>query len=91
MPDAPIDLAEKIEARSPTTITMVWSDGASDGGSPIIDYRISWDRGIDEWEYLVDGILYEIYQATDLDYGTIYSFKIEARNLNGYSLYSETV
>jgi hypothetical protein len=26
-----------------------------------------------------------------LDYGTVYSFKIEARNLNGYSLYSETV
>lgn len=70
---------------------MVWNDGASDGGSPIIDYRISWDRGIDEWEYLVDDVLYKIYQATDLDFGTIYSFKIEARNLNGYSLYSETV
>jgi hypothetical protein len=91
VPDAPIDLREDSTSRTSTTITVLWDDGASDGGSPIIDYRISWDRGMDEWEYLADGIIYEIYTATGLDYGTIYSFKLEARNLNGYSLYSEIV
>lgn len=90
-PDAPIDLREIIESRTSSSTEIQWDDGASDGGSPIIDYRISWDRGLDEWEYLATGVLYETYTASGLSFGTTYKYKIEARNLNGYSLYSEIV
>jgi hypothetical protein len=71
-PDAPIDLREIVASRTSSSTEIQWDDGASDGGSPIIDYRISWDRGLDEWEYLVSGVIYETYTATGLDFGTTY-------------------
>lgn len=43
-PDAPINLAETIEARSPTSITFSWSEGFENGGSEVIDYRITYDQ-----------------------------------------------
>lgn len=41
VPDAPINLAEDITHRTVTTIGLTWTAGASNGGSEILDYRIS--------------------------------------------------
>lgn len=41
VPDAPINLAEDTSLRTVTTIGLTWNSGASDGGSTILDYRIS--------------------------------------------------
>lgn len=41
MPDPPINLAEEVSGRSATTIGLTWSDGAHDGGLPVLDYRIN--------------------------------------------------
>jgi hypothetical protein len=39
-PDAPVNLAENLPFRSYTTLSFTWEDGASDFGSPIIDYTV---------------------------------------------------
>jgi len=40
-PDAPLNLAEDLALRTISTLGLTWNDGASDGGAPILDYRIS--------------------------------------------------
>ena len=41
VPDAPINLLNKAEITAAGVIGISWSDGAYDGGSPVIDYKIS--------------------------------------------------
>ena len=41
-PDAPINLVENTSDRSSTTLGLTWSEGNENGGSAIIDYRISY-------------------------------------------------
>ena len=45
LPDAPISLANEDTTTSATKIKFTWSDGASNGGSSIIDYTIYYDQG----------------------------------------------
>lgn len=44
-PDEPIDLQEVVAQRGPTQIGLVWSPGASNGGTSIIDYTLWYDQG----------------------------------------------
>jgi hypothetical protein len=39
-PDAPLNLAEVVESRAPTSITISWIAGINNGGAPIQDYTI---------------------------------------------------
>lgn len=41
--DAPINLEETVALRTSTTISFTWSPGAANGGSTVIDYRITYD------------------------------------------------
>ncbi len=43
VPDAPINLANVSAITSGIQIGLQWSAGASSGGSPVIDYSISYD------------------------------------------------
>ena len=43
VPDAPQTLANNPAITSKTVIGFSWSDGDSDGGESVIDYRISYD------------------------------------------------
>lgn len=40
-PEAPINLVEDYEDRTATTLGFSWENGASDGGSTVLDYTIS--------------------------------------------------
>lgn len=40
IPDAPINLADLTQVTSNTQIGLSWEDGASNGGSEILDYRL---------------------------------------------------
>ena len=42
-PDAPVSLAETVSLRSATSITFSWTKGAQNGGSEVIDYRVTYD------------------------------------------------
>lgn len=56
LPDTPVDLAETVSARTENSITFTWSPGAEDGGTPVLDYRISYDQGIGTFSTLETGI-----------------------------------
>lgn len=43
VPNPPTNLARDVLTSTPTAIGLTWSDGASNGGSPIIDYQILFD------------------------------------------------
>jgi len=44
VPDAPLSLVNDPSITSSTVIGFNWQDGVSDGGSAIIDYRITYDQ-----------------------------------------------
>ena len=72
-------------------IGIVWQEGAEDGGIPVLDYRVSWDQGTGTWQIRQTGLSTLSYTASSLTTGTIYSFRVEARNAHGYSDYSAEV
>jgi hypothetical protein len=57
----------------------------------VIDYRISYDNAGSSYSILASGVAATQYTATGLTFGKIYSFKVEARNGFGYSLYSAPI
>ncbi len=45
LPTVPVDLL--LITATKTTISFEWSDPLDDGGSPIIDFQVYWDSGVD--------------------------------------------
>jgi hypothetical protein len=67
-------------------IALDWYSPANNGGSPVIDYRVSWDQGTGNYVVLATGITTTYYTTTaTLSANTYYSFKVESRNAVGYS------
>jgi len=52
VPDAPVNLARDSITTTTTQIGLLWFAGASDGGQPILDYRIWYDQGINAYKIL---------------------------------------
>jgi hypothetical protein len=64
----------------------------SDGGMPVIDYRIFYDQGLGSFVELDSGIDTQYYASSvSLTPNVIYTFKVQARNSVGFSLDSQTV
>lgn len=91
VPDAPVTLANNAAVTASTQVGLTWSAGAFNGGSPIIDYKLSYDQGTGTWTQFADGITTTSYTVTGLTPDTVYAFKVEARNLIGFSLESVEV
>lgn len=91
VPDAPISLANNALKTSATQIGLTWSPGPFNGASTVIDYRISYDQGTGSWTMLRDGVTTTSYTATGLTADGVYVFKIEARNIKGYSAESSQI
>jgi hypothetical protein len=45
--DAPIDLAEDAMLRTHSSITITWAQGLNNGGSTVIDYRVTTKNSAD--------------------------------------------
>ncbi len=43
VPDAPVSLLNDPLITTKSVIGFTWSDGSSNGGTNVIDYRVSWD------------------------------------------------
>lgn len=84
-PDAPTNLVEDYAQRSATQLGLSWNQPSNNGGSPIRDYKVSYDQGSDTWIDLQSEIITKHYIATGLVPGTIYKFKVQARNAFGFS------
>ncbi len=63
------------------------------GGSAIIDYRIFYDNGLGNGVFveLVSGLTTTSYTAIGLTSGLTYTFRVQARNVYGYSASSVSV
>jgi hypothetical protein len=59
-------------------------------GSPILDYRIYSDQSTGVWTVL-GTTTFRTYTATSLTSNKSYNFKVEARNVYGYSAVSSVV
>jgi len=85
-PDAPVNLADDSATTSSTTIGLTWSAGAENGGSPVIDYRISYAAsGTSTFAILAAGITTTSYSTIALTSGASYTFKVESRSAFGFS------
>ena len=85
IPDSPTNLANNSLITASGIIGLTWSPGTSNGGSPLIDYRISAKTGANAYTVLASGISTTSYTASSLTAGAVYTFIIEARSLVGYS------
>jgi hypothetical protein len=56
VPDAPINLANNPLITSDSVVGFTWTDGASDGDSPVIDYKITYDESTGNYVTLVEGL-----------------------------------
>ena len=58
-----------------------------------MDYRVSYDQGqgTNTFVVLASGITEEAYIATGLTSGVTYIFKVQARNIKGFSAYSSEI
>jgi hypothetical protein len=73
-------------------IGLTWEDGAYNGGSPIIDYRVWYSvSGANSFLAFTDTETDQETIVTSLTAGETYDFYVEARNLIGYSPVSTTV
>jgi hypothetical protein len=86
-PDAPVSVSRNSLTTTSTQIGITWVAGFN-GASPIIDYRVSYNLGAADWPILASGVLTSSFIKTDLIPGATYKFRVESRNVVGYSSYS---
>lgn len=89
-PDAPLNFAEDYSLRTATSASLTWLQGSANGGSPVIDYQVVYDdRTITDFILNESNILELFHTADELESGSTYRFKVQARNSFGLSAYSE--
>lgn len=77
-----------------TTLSQIglsWDEGAANGGSPVIDYRVWYATDPSSYSILDAGVLSTNFVATSLVMGTTYYFKVQSRTIYGFSEYSDPV
>jgi hypothetical protein len=90
VPDAPINLQNDPSTTSDTVIRLTWTQGLSDGSTPVLDYDIYYDQSTATWVLLEETVLDTSYKTSiSLTSGATYAFKVTARNSVGDSLQSE--
>lgn len=91
-PDAPLNLRNDPTITLATQIGIKWDIGLKDGGSPVIDYRVTFlDPADGVFNILQSGITVTNFVATGLTAGVTYTFEVQSRNVYGYSAYSNQV
>jgi hypothetical protein len=89
VPSAPVNLANNLAVTTKSVIGITWKNGASTGGSPLIDYQVLYDKGNGDWVVLAASVSTTSYQTiVTLTPGQTYSFKVQSRNSVGLSLES---
>ena len=46
-PDPPVSLSNVAANTNAVQISITWSAGTFTGGTPVLDYTITWDLGVD--------------------------------------------
>lgn len=90
LPDAPLYLANNPAQTNANQIGITWSPGISNGGRPILDYKIWYDQGTNSYTSFAV-VTTTSYTLLSLTPGNTYKIKIQARNSVGYSSFSNEV
>ncbi len=84
-PDAPKNLANNVLQTGSGVIGITWNEGDYNGGSPILDYRVSYHLEGAPYSVLAPAVTSTFYTVISLTPGALYTFKVEARNSVSYS------
>jgi hypothetical protein len=87
VPTAPL-AANDVARTTNTAITIAWPASQENGGTPILDYSISYAIVGDDYQVLADGVTDLYYTAGGVVTGTNYKFIVRARNDEGFGDYS---
>jgi titin len=92
LPDAPLNLLNEPGITTGSQIGLMWSKGLYDGGSPEIDYEVSYtDVTTNVFSVYSSGVLELSDIITGLTPGTTYKFRVRARNIVDFSVYSQEI
>lgn len=92
LPDAPVSLADNAAETTAYQIGLTWADGSYNGGTPIIDYEVSFkQQAAGSYTVFQTGVLTKSTTVTSLTPGVTYNFYVRSRNLVGYSPVSSVV
>ena len=61
VPDAPLNLTNDPTTTSDTLIRFTWSQGLSNGGTPVIDYTVQYDQGTNNFITLASDVSTQYY------------------------------
>jgi hypothetical protein len=92
IPEAPTLLTRNELLTTKTVLSFDWSEGVSNGGSDIIDYKVEYDQSMDTYVEVASGLTVRSFTTTYLEAitaGNYYKFKVYSRNAVGYSDASE--
>ncbi len=84
-PDAPINLSNNVLQTASGVIGITWNEGSYNGGSTILDYRVSYHIEGEAYSVLAPAVTSTFYTADSLIPGALYTFKVESRNGVSYS------
>ena len=62
--DAPLNLVNVPAVTTAYQAGLSWNIGANSGGTPVIDYRVIYDQGTNNWAILSAGIVLTSYTST---------------------------
>lgn len=75
-PDSPRNLANVPAITSASQIGLTWDTGSANGGTPVIDYQLSFDQGTGNFIIYQSGILVTSITVTGLTKGRTYAFRV---------------
>jgi titin len=92
VPLKPIDLINVPEITTAYQIGLDWNAPTYDGGSPILDYSLSYKESTSsDWIVYNNAIVDSQITVTGLVPGTYYDFKVKARTVVGYGEFSDSI
>jgi len=91
LPDAPVSLADVEAVTNKDQIGLTWSEGASNVGTVVIDYKMWYAEQGEVFTVLAENIVPTDYTALALTTGVWYQFKVQARNAEGHGPLSNVV
>jgi len=92
----PMGVVSRGSLTGPTQIDVYWSaiTTPQDGGSPVTSYHLQYDNGTNanNWTDIVglspDSKATSILVTSNLESGTVYGFRVRAKNIFGWGNYS---
>lgn len=90
-PDSPLQLSNVASITRSSQIGLIWTEGDQNGGAPVIDYTINYGESIGSFNQIIAGITSSTFTVIGLTPGTIYKFRVQARNIYGLSEFSAEV